>query len=69
MFWGKYDAYTVKRMPTMIRKWHIEFTLDNLKQLYGSSGSSGSSGDSKEISRNEARAMKEEREARNGGPR
>lgn len=41
VFWAKFDAYTVKRMPTAWRKKHIDWTIENLEILYGKKNDSG----------------------------
>ena len=35
-FYGKLDSYTVVRMPRRIREMHMKFTMESLKNIYGS---------------------------------
>jgi hypothetical protein len=35
VFFGKYDYHSVKRMPTFYRKRCVDWTVENLKAIYG----------------------------------
>lgn len=49
MFWGRFDAYTVKRMPTFWRRKHIEWTIENLENLFGKNSGGGTSTEVREL--------------------
>lgn len=59
VFFGKFDAHTIKRMPIYWRKKHVQWTIDNLNMIYGNDKSSGR--ESREMTEEDAKQMKKKR--------
>jgi hypothetical protein len=61
VFFGKFDPYSIRRMPTYQRKWHVEWTLDNLATIYGGEKHSTTS-ETKELTEEESEELKARRQ-------
>ena len=54
VFFGKHNRHEIKRMPTAYRKKEVEWTIENLKMIYGDGSDTKSSG-TRDISPNDLR--------------